>query len=106
MYQFVSIPQANARLNQAEKDRAEVLHLQNTFRLSWVPDEVSGSKCCIDRSVVSYTEFNCVDLKQLTYFFQLVIYCSNNKCRAPFTQVCFSFETKTIRTILASVAIG
>ena len=33
--------QANIRLNQAERDRAEVLHLQNTFRLSWVPDEVS-----------------------------------------------------------------
>ena len=32
--------QANTRLNQAERDRAEVLHLQNTFRLSWVPDEV------------------------------------------------------------------
>ena len=32
--------QANTRLKQAERDRAEVLHLQNTFRLSWVPDEV------------------------------------------------------------------
>ena len=32
--------EANTRLNQAERDRAEVLHLQNTFRLSWVPDEV------------------------------------------------------------------
>lgn len=50
-----AIHEANARLNQAERDRAEVLHLQNTFRLSWVPDE-------------------------------LVNYCSNNKCRAPFTQ--------------------
>lgn len=50
-----AIHEANARVKQAEKDRAEVLHLQNTFRLSWVPDE-------------------------------LVNYCSNNKCRAPFTQ--------------------
>lgn len=50
-----SIHEANARLEQAEKDRAEVLHLQNAFRLSWVPDE-------------------------------LVINCSNTKCRAPFTQ--------------------
>ncbi|KAJ7394405.1 hypothetical protein OS493_000214 [Desmophyllum pertusum] len=50
-----AIHEANARLNQAEKDRTEVLHVQNTFRLSWVPDE-------------------------------LVNYCSNNKCRAPFTQ--------------------
>ncbi|XP_073255460.1 uncharacterized protein [Porites lutea] len=50
-----AIHEANARLNQAERDRAEVLHLQNTFRLSWVPDE-------------------------------LVNYCSNSKCRAPFTQ--------------------
>ncbi|KAM7452130.1 hypothetical protein ABFA07_000328 [Porites harrisoni] len=50
-----AIHEANTRLNQAERDRAEVLHLQNTFRLSWVPDE-------------------------------LVNYCSNSKCRAPFTQ--------------------
>jgi len=50
-----AIQEANARLKQAEKDRADVLHLQNTFRLTWVPDE-------------------------------LVNYCSNNKCRAPFTQ--------------------
>ncbi|XP_073255602.1 uncharacterized protein [Porites lutea] len=50
-----AIHQANTRLEQAERDRAEVLHLQNTFRLSWVPDE-------------------------------LVNYCSNSKCRAPFTQ--------------------
>ena len=32
-----------------------------------------------------------VDLKQLTYFLQLVNLCSNNKCRAPFTQVCLVF---------------
>ncbi|CAH3191958.1 unnamed protein product [Porites evermanni] len=51
-----AIHEANTRLNQAERDRAEVLYLQNTFRLSWVPDE-------------------------------LVNYCSNSKCRAPFTQV-------------------
>lgn len=50
-----AIHEANARLMQVEKDRTEVLHLQNTFRLSWVPDE-------------------------------LVNYCSNSKCRAPFTQ--------------------
>ena len=48
---FFSIPQANTRLNQAEKDRAEVLYLQNTFRLTWVPDEVSDFKCCIESSV-------------------------------------------------------
>lgn len=50
-----AIQEASARLEQAEKDRAEVLHMQNNFRLTWVPDE-------------------------------LVNYCSNSKCRAPFTQ--------------------
>lgn len=50
-----ALQEASARLKQAEKDRAEVLHMQNNFRLTWVPDE-------------------------------LVNYCSNSKCRAPFTQ--------------------
>lgn len=50
-----ALQEASARLKQAEQDRAEVLHMQNNFRLTWVPDE-------------------------------LVNYCSNSRCRAPFTQ--------------------
>ena len=33
-----------------------------------------------------------VDLNQLTRLLQLVNYCSNNKCRAPFTQVCLTLH--------------
>jgi len=28
-------------VNQVMKDRSDLLHLQNTYRLTWVPDEVT-----------------------------------------------------------------
>lgn len=63
-----------------------MLHLQNTFRLSWVPDEVR---------ILSFILRKCMfirrQLKYPIYLLQLVSLCSNNKCRAPFTQVRLPF---------------
>ena len=66
--------QANTRLKQAERDRAEVLHLQNTFRLSWVPDEVRIDLWTVLRywGLLRTNTINCL-LKVFQYSFSKTI---------------------------------